>query len=76
MPRYFFNVHNLGPDTDVQGEDLPDDEAAWREATVYAGELFKDVDGKLRPGQEWTLEVTDEAGNSIFNIHISTKNKK
>ncbi|MET3972454.1 hypothetical protein ACVWXN_000172 [Bradyrhizobium sp. i1.4.4] len=64
MPRYFFKVLNLDPTTDVQSEDLPDDEAAWREATVYAGQLFKDIDGKLRPGKEWGVEVTDEAGKA------------
>jgi hypothetical protein len=56
MPRYFFNVHNVSPSTDDSGEDLPDDEAAWKEATEYAGELFKDIDGTFRPGQEWALE--------------------
>lgn len=68
-----FSIQSRPP---VQGEDFPDDEAAWREATVYAGQLLKDGGGRLRPGQEWALEVADEAGKPIFNIHVSTKNKK
>ena len=75
MPRYLFKAFaTRSPPPDVQGEDLPDDEAAWREATLYAGQLLKEGGGRLRPGQEWALEVADEAGKAIFNIHISTKN--
>ena len=46
MARYFFPVHNEGPTPDTEGEDLPNDEAAWRKATLIAGELFKDIDSK------------------------------
>ena len=60
MPRYYFNVHNVTPSIDHEGEELRDDEAAWRQATLTAGELFKDIDGKFRPNQGWSLEVTDE----------------
>ena len=52
-------------------EELPDNEAAWRRATVIAGSaLFKD-NGMFRPGQEWALEVTDEARKPIFFIQIA-----
>ena len=40
---------------------------------MTAGEIFKDVDGKLRPGQEWALEVTDEAGSPLYSIRIEAK---
>jgi hypothetical protein len=73
-PLYFFNVRNLGPSAPAQCEVFPDNEAAWNEATHFAAGLFKDVEGKLRPGDEWGLEVTDQAGKAIFNIQISTKN--
>jgi hypothetical protein len=33
MPRYFFHVRGVEPSTDTEGEDLPDAEATWREAT-------------------------------------------
>jgi hypothetical protein len=46
MPRYYFNVLNTSPTIiDDVGEELPDKEAAWRQATITAGEIFKDVDG-------------------------------
>ncbi|MGC2084272.1 MAG: hypothetical protein WA702_13065 [Bradyrhizobium sp.] len=76
MPRYFFNVHDVKPSIDEHGEELPDDEAAWKEATSFAGALIKDIDGEFRPGQEWSLEVTDDAGKSLYQIHISAKAKK
>ncbi|MCP3401958.1 hypothetical protein NLM25_33315 [Bradyrhizobium sp. CCGB01] len=52
---------------------MPDDEAAWHNATIFAGEVFKDIDGRFRPGQEWSLEVTDEAGKPIFLINIGSR---
>ena len=73
MPRYFFNVHDVQPSTDSLGEELPDDEAAWKEATTHAGELFRDIDSKFRPGQEWSLELTDEARRPLYFIHIGSR---
>jgi hypothetical protein len=74
MPRYFFNIHREKiPTLDVLGEELPHDEAAWREATIIAGELFKDIDGKFRPGQEWGLEVTDARRNPLYFIRVSAE---
>jgi hypothetical protein len=71
MPRYYFNVHNVSPSAGDSGEELPDNEAAWQRATVIAGAaLFKD-DGMFRPGQEWALEVTDEARKPIYFIEIA-----
>ena len=73
MPRYYFNVLNSNPSLDDLGEDLHDKEAAWRQATITAGEIFEAIDGSLRPGQEWTLEVTDEARRAVYVIHIEAK---
>lgn len=56
MPKYYFNVHGVSPSVDDVGEDLLNDEAAWSQATVMAGDLFKDIDGNFRPGKQWTLE--------------------
>jgi hypothetical protein len=75
MPRYYFNVHNVTPSVDHEGEELRDDEAAWRQATLTAGEVFKDIDGKFRPDQEWSLEVTDERRKPLYSINISARKK-
>ena len=71
MPTYFFNVP--GTSADDAGADLPNDEAAWKEATVAAGAIFKDLDGSLRPGQAWELEDSNEKKATIFRITISTQ---
>jgi Domain of unknown function (DUF6894) len=70
MPRYFFNIHHEGSRADTEGEDLPNKEAAWREATLVAGELLRDIDGKFKPGQDWSLEVTDERRNPLYILRI------
>jgi len=47
MARYVFNLLDGRSNPDMQGEELPSNEAAWRAATLIAGELFKDIDGNL-----------------------------
>jgi hypothetical protein len=70
MPRYFFNVNGAVHSSDDDGEAFPDDEAAWKEATLVAGELFRDIDGKFQPGQAWNLEVTDAGRRRLYRIAI------
>ena len=77
MPRYFFNVYHDRAELDAEGEELPDMQAAWREATVTAGQIIQDLDGKLRPGgKDWRLEVTDEFANPLYVIHVSADRAK
>jgi hypothetical protein len=66
----------LARDPTSKAKELPNNEAAWREATIIAGELFKDIDGKFRPGQQWALEVTDENRKSLYTIRISAQELK
>ncbi|MCK1452848.1 hypothetical protein IVB36_18550 [Bradyrhizobium sp. 35] len=44
-------------------------------ATRFAADLFRDIDGKLRPSQEWGLEVTDEAG-TVVSKFVSARRKR
>jgi hypothetical protein len=73
MPRYFFDVHHDTVQADLEGEELPDKHAAWREGTVIAGQILQDIDGKLRPGHDWRMEITDEFRNPLFILHISAQ---
>ena len=74
MPRYFFNIiHAERSSVDDEGEELPDGHAAWREATTMAGEMIRDIDGKLRPGQGWELEVIDEFRNPLYVISVRAR---
>jgi hypothetical protein len=76
MPLYFFDVNGQGVPDSEEGETLADDEAAWHEATLVAGEVFKDVDGKLKPGQGWKLEVQDANRSKLFVINVSSEKSK
>jgi hypothetical protein len=49
MPRYFFHVYHDQSELDYEGEELPDEHAAWKEATVMAGQTLQSLDGKLKP---------------------------
>jgi Domain of unknown function (DUF6894) len=70
MPRYFFHVTHERHEPDDEGEELPDRHAAWKEATVTAGQVLQGIDGKLQPGREWRLEGADEFQNTLFVLHI------
>jgi hypothetical protein len=73
MPLYFFNIYHGHPDMDVIGEHLPDNDAAWMEATVTAGQMLQSLNVNLQPGVDWRMEVTDESSNSLYVIHVSAK---
>jgi hypothetical protein len=71
MPRFFFNIHYQVERRDTEGLDLPDADAAWREATMAAGELFKEISGQFSLGDEWQLKVTDEQGKLLHIVRIT-----
>ena len=75
MPRYHFNVHHERSHIDFEGEELPNKYAAWEEATRTAGEMIKDLDGSLKPGRDWRMEVTDEFANPLWEIHLKAIKK-
>ena len=71
MPRYFFSItHGERRQDHEDALELPDDRAAWEEATSACGELLKDADGKLKPNQEWRMDVNDENQELIFSLML------
>ncbi|WP_166299020.1 DUF6894 family protein [Bradyrhizobium sp. 2S1] len=70
MPRYFFHIQHRKRNPDEIGMDLPDIDAAWKEATVTAGKYLQDLDGTLKPSHEWRMEITDEAGNLNWVLRL------
>jgi hypothetical protein len=73
MPKYFFDVNGNGVPDSEEGQMLTDDEGAWHEATLVAGEIFKDVDGNFRPGEQWKLVVQDEQRRPLFSIDVTSR---
>jgi hypothetical protein len=76
MPRYFFHVHHERSHLDQIGEEFDSRHAAWKEATITAGQMLQSLDGKLQPGLDWRMEVTDEFANPLYVIHVSAKHPK
>lgn len=76
MPRYFFHVYHTSSQIDREGEELPDKQAAWREATETAGRILQDLDGRLEPGERpWRMVIADEFDQPLFEIHIAGKRR-
>ncbi|WP_342729901.1 hypothetical protein [Bradyrhizobium sp. B117] len=73
MPRYFFHVFYGHTATDHVGEELADRDAAWKEATVMAGQILQGIDGDLVPGREWRL--TDEFQNTLFVLRVIAESR-
>lgn len=71
MKRYFFHIEGESPYRDEIGEELRDDEAAWREAM----RMVRDVESNLRPGQSWHLDV--RAGRvAVYLVEIKTHRRR
>jgi hypothetical protein len=76
MPRYFFDVDYQKPNTDRVGDEFPDDDAAWHEATSVAAEMFRNLGGKFQPDSEWKREVTEEQRRPQYVIRITAEQVK
>ena len=68
--RYYFNVIDGQVEiSDPEGADLPDAQAAQKEAFALASELRADFPGQFQ--HHSVLEVTSEAGHRIFALPIA-----
>ena len=71
MPLYYFRTIPSERQDDCDDPiDLPDDAAAWAQATASCGEQIKEVNGSLKPNIEWRLEVKDESHQVIFSLKL------
>jgi hypothetical protein len=74
MPRYYFHISNgSGSRAWNEGIDLPDKDAAWIEATSACGEIIRDLNGDLKPGDIWCMTVRDDTGTEVFRLELSTR---
>lgn len=71
MPRFHFNIYDGVSETDQEGTELPDWWTARVEAIAFAGVIFKDEARRLALGEDWHMEVTDEAGLVLFRLDFS-----
>jgi hypothetical protein len=71
MPRFFFNVRDGKGFPDAEGVEFADASAACGEAVTLAGEILRDVNGKMSEGGDWRLDVTDAEGNRVGSLRFS-----
>jgi hypothetical protein len=72
MPRYLFNVFcdSEAPYLDDIGDELPNDEAAWRSALISAGQSIRDLTRRFPRHGTWRMEVLDARGNLLFSLYF------
>jgi hypothetical protein len=76
MPQYTFaTTHNGEVIESDEPLDLPDIRSAWHEATKFAGEMLRDLDGGLGPNTTWSVEIRED-GKPVRMIHIVTEGSK
>lgn len=68
MATYYFNIAGPHPFIDEVGSNLPSVDAVWEEAL----RIVKDIEGSLRPGESWALEVVRD-GQPIYRVTILTE---
>jgi hypothetical protein len=70
MPRFYFNLQHDGKVTaDVEGEELPDIDAAYREAVLVVTHLTKER--LIGPRETLVVEVQDERGRAVLRAKVS-----
>lgn len=68
MPRYFFHVCDGEDYPDLHGTELPDVNAARKEAVRFGGALLSDHGEKFWNSGEWTMRVTNEDDLTLFQL--------
>jgi hypothetical protein len=71
MPRYFFHLRNPYEALDEVGSELPDEQAAHKEALAAARELVADA---IRSGRDFTPEqivVADATEREVATVNIT-----
>lgn len=70
MARYFFQVHDGKDYPDEEGLELPSLGAVRERAVRYAGELLMVSGSNFWDGHDWSMDVTDDRGLTLFTLHF------
>lgn len=76
MPHYSFRISQGGQPQTNSTSDCPDDDAAKKEAAGMFADMARDISSQLQSMPDWQIEVSDEAGKSIFKIKLTAESPK
>jgi hypothetical protein len=72
--RFFFRVFTDGVERHrSEGLLFTDKHEVWQEASTSTGEILREIDGKMQPGLDWRMDVTDEAGQLIYRFSFKAE---
>jgi len=66
--RYFFHTADGSRDRDETGTELPDYDAARKQAVMFAGEYMADNPGVVADRKDFRVEVTDDRNLLLFTV--------
>jgi hypothetical protein len=67
MPHYFFSLKNKRSFDDVDGLELPDIDAARKEAVGFARDMMR-MEPERRDWSNWVVCVTDAEQRPVLNV--------
>ena len=70
MPQYFFHIDNGSVAHDDEGTVFKDLATAKCQGMKLVGQTMCDASETFWDQQEWSLTVTNEAGLSLFSVHV------
>ena len=73
MPHFSFRLHCPGEPVEVEDVELPDPEAARREALQACGDLIREIDGFKKRLVHWEIEVVGEDGGNVFVLRLTAE---
>lgn len=71
LTRYFFDVHDGGPQLDDTGTELPDLDAVRLQAIHTLPDIARDEIPKDGDRRTFTVLVTDENGHPIYSATLN-----
>jgi hypothetical protein len=73
MPRFYFHIFDGRNQRDDDGTELSNFHEARVKAIRYAGEVLKDDAHCIALGEDWHMDVTDEAGLILLRLDFSVQ---
>jgi hypothetical protein len=70
MTRYYFSLKNGKPFDDVDGLELPDVDAARKEAIGFARDMMR-MEPERRDWSSWVVCVTDDAQQCVLKLNFA-----